>query len=92
VYLGQPRILFALRLIKTRQSAMTEPARRFPASWRPDRIPGGYVVRDAPGQIVAWGYALASAAEAMQAKVLTLDIVRRIATNIGRLPELLRQR
>jgi hypothetical protein len=29
---------------------MTEPARRFPAPWRADKIPGGYVVRDANGQ------------------------------------------
>jgi hypothetical protein len=35
---------------------MTEPSRRFPAPWRPDRIPGGYVVRDASGLIVAWVY------------------------------------
>jgi hypothetical protein len=67
-----------------------DPSRRFPAPWRPDRIPGGYVVRDATGHIVAWVYARASTAEAMQAKVLTLDEARRIATNIARLPELLR--
>jgi hypothetical protein len=66
-----------------------ERSRRFPAPWRPDRIPGGYVVRDATGQIVAWVYARASTAEAMQAKVLTMDEARRVATNIARLPELL---
>jgi hypothetical protein len=48
------------------------------------------VVRDANGQIIAWVYARESTAEAMQAKVLTLDEARRIATNIARLPELLR--
>jgi hypothetical protein len=69
---------------------MTEPSRRFPAPWRPDRIPGGYVVRDATGQIVAWVYARASTAEAMHAKVPTPDEGRRIATDIARLPELLR--
>jgi hypothetical protein len=26
---------------------MTEPPRRFPAPWRADKMPGGYVVRDA---------------------------------------------
>ena len=50
---------------------------------------GGYVVRDANSQIIAWVYARASTAEAMQAKVLTLDEARRVATNIARLPELL---
>lgn len=67
---------------------MTEPSRRFPAPWRPDRMPGGYVVRDANGQIIAWVYARASTAEA-KAKVLTLDEARRVATDIARLPELL---
>jgi hypothetical protein len=52
-------------------------------------MPGGYVVRDATGQIMAWVYARASTAEAMQAKVLTMDEARRVATNIARLPELL---
>jgi hypothetical protein len=39
-------------------------------------------VRDATGQIVAWIYARASTAEAMQAKVLTMDEARRVATNM----------
>jgi hypothetical protein len=67
-------------------------SRRFPAPWQADRIPGGYVVRDATGQIVAWVYARASTAEAMQAKVLAPDEARRIAINIARLPELLKVR
>jgi hypothetical protein len=52
-------------------------ARRFPPPWRTDKIPGGYVVRDANGQALAYIYSRDSEAEAMQAKVLTKDEARR---------------
>jgi hypothetical protein len=50
---------------------LSELLRRFPAPWHADKIPGGYVVRDATGQAIAWIYARETVAEAMQAKVLT---------------------
>jgi hypothetical protein len=65
-------------------------ARRFPTPWYSEKIPGGYVVRDANGQALAHVYARATMAEAMQAKTLTQDEARRIAANIARLPALLR--
>jgi hypothetical protein len=65
---------------------MTAPSRRFPAPWHADKISGGYVVRHANGQALADVYARATQAEAARAKVLTSDEVRRIATNIARLP------
>jgi hypothetical protein len=65
-------------------------ARRFPAPWKAEKMPGGYVVRDANGQALAHVYSRATMAEAIQAKVLTQDQARRIATNIARLPVLLR--
>jgi hypothetical protein len=68
---------------------MTESPRRFPAPWYADTIPGGFAVRDANGQALAYIYGRASEAEARQAKVLTTDEARRIAVNIARLPELL---
>jgi hypothetical protein len=58
---------------------MAEPPRRFPAPWHADPMPGGYVVRDATGQTLAFVYSRDSDAEARQAKVLTKDEARRIA-------------
>jgi hypothetical protein len=63
--------------------------RRFPPPWRADKIPGGYVVRDANGQALVYVYSRDDDAEALQAKVLTKDEARRIAINVARLPQLL---
>jgi hypothetical protein len=65
--------------------------RRFPPPWRAEKMPDGYVVRDANDQAVAYVYSRANEAEAMQAKVLTDDEARRVAVNIARLPALLQQ-
>jgi hypothetical protein len=69
---------------------MKDEPRRFPAPWHADKVPGGYVIRDAKKQALAYVYARATSADAIQAKVLTQDEARRIAINIARLPELLR--
>jgi hypothetical protein len=73
----------------TGDRGMTEPLRRFPAPWHADKLLGGYVIRDANGQALAYVYSRDNEAEARQAKVLTKDEARRIAINIARLPEFL---
>jgi hypothetical protein len=63
--------------------------RRFAVPWKAERIPGGYVVKDAGGNALAYVYARVSKTDADTAKVLTMDEARRIASNIAKLPALL---
>jgi hypothetical protein len=57
--------------------------------WRADTIPGGYVVRDADGQALAYVYSRDDPTEALQATMLAKDEARRVAVNVARLSELL---
>jgi hypothetical protein len=68
---------------------MPDSPRRFRTPWHSDKMPGGYVVRDANGQALAYLYSRENEAEALQAKTLTNDEARRNALNIARLPDLL---
>jgi hypothetical protein len=47
-------------------------ARRFTPPWTAERIPGGYVVKDATGQALAYVYGRETRADADTAKVLTI--------------------
>ena len=44
-----------------------------PPPWKAEQIPGGYVVKDASGQSIAYVYARETKAQADTAKVLTKD-------------------
>jgi hypothetical protein len=66
--------------------------RHFPPPWTAERIPGGYVVKDAIGQAIAYVYARDTQAQADTAKVLTMDEARRVASNIAKLPGLISTR
>jgi hypothetical protein len=57
--------------------------RRFAPPWHADKMPGGYVVRDANGQALAHLYSRENEDEARQANVLTPDEARRIAVNMA---------
>jgi hypothetical protein len=66
---------------------MTEQiTRRFSPPWRIEQIPGGFKVKDATGQSLAYVYGRETRADADIAHVLTMDEARRIASNIAKLP------
>jgi hypothetical protein len=60
--------------------------RRFPPPRTVEEIPGGYKVKDANGQSLAYVYGRETRADADIARVLTVDEARRIASNIAKLP------
>jgi hypothetical protein len=66
-------------------------SRRFPAPWREEKFSGGYVVRDANGFAVAYVYGRSTEAEAIEAKQMTMDEARRVASSIAKLPDMLRR-
>jgi hypothetical protein len=66
-------------------------SRRFPAPWREEKFSGGYVVRDANGFAVAYVYGRSTEAEAIEAKQMTMDEARRVASSIAKLPDMLKR-
>ena len=72
-----------------RPSIPGQTRRRFPPPWTVEQIPGGYKVKDADGQSLAYVYGRETKADADIANVLTMDEARRVASNIAKLPTLL---
>jgi hypothetical protein len=64
--------------------------RRFPPPWSVEELDACFIVRDHNGQALAYVYFEDEPGRRSAAKLLTKDEPRRIAANIAKLPELLR--
>jgi hypothetical protein len=73
-------------LVETTQSLLMD-ARRFPPPWSVEELEACFVVSDANGQKLGYFYFEEEPGRRSAAKLLTKDEARRIAVNVGKLPE-----
>ena len=67
------------------------PPRRFPPPWSIEDVDAAFVVKDGGEQKVAYVYYEEEPGRRSAAKLLTKDEARRIASNVAKLPDLLRK-
>ena len=67
------------------------PERRFPPPWSVEEQEVCFIVKDSGGQKLAYIYFEEEPGRRSAAKLLTRDEARRMAANVAKLPQLLRQ-